>query len=136
MPCRELLEAIRAQPAESTQPPPVVAADLFFDGNDDWGSIGCNLLHHPGVQRFRELLTGLAKSSLVQAVLVEISDMDEGAWPFSERVYVITSADPRDVETWVADLQPDEVSRGWAFGTPPAAPEFAPGHYVVALWWD
>ena len=39
--------ALKAELA--TQPEPqLVPIERFFDGNDDLGSIGCNLLAHPG----------------------------------------------------------------------------------------
>ena len=36
-----------------------IPVEEFFDGNDDLGSIGCNLDPHPGVDAFRNFLTGL-----------------------------------------------------------------------------
>src|SRR5262245_27366125 len=52
--CRALKRDLAAQPQ-----PPLVAIERFFDGNDDLGSIGCNLMPHPGVEAFRDVLTGL-----------------------------------------------------------------------------
>jgi hypothetical protein len=37
----------------SQEEPQLVSIDRFFDGNDDEGSIGCNLMKHPGVDTFR-----------------------------------------------------------------------------------
>ena len=31
-------------------PRPLVSLEEYFDGNDDLGSIGCNLSDHPGVE--------------------------------------------------------------------------------------
>ena len=36
---------------------PVVPLEAFFDGNDELGSIGCNLGDHPGVHAFFETRT-------------------------------------------------------------------------------
>src|ERR1700733_11748064 len=56
--------------------PPVVRAEQFFDGNDDTGSIGCNLSKHPGMAAFQEILTGLESRSDVQAVYAQITELD------------------------------------------------------------
>ncbi len=45
--------------AGSTGLEPVVSLELFFEGNDDPGSIGCNLTDHPGVDRFYAVLRGI-----------------------------------------------------------------------------
>ncbi|WHZ28070.1 MAG: hypothetical protein OJF51_002868 [Nitrospira sp.] len=40
----------------AVQPEPqIVAAGRFFGGNDAYGSIGCNLIEHPGVDTFRDV---------------------------------------------------------------------------------
>ena len=54
-----------------------------FDGNDDAGSIGCNLTEHPGMNVFRDVLTGLLRRSDVQAVYAQIAELDAGedCWP-------------------------------------------------------
>ena len=50
--------AFKAELAAQSEPR-VVPIDRFFAGNDDLGSIGCNLDPHPGIDRFRQVLTGL-----------------------------------------------------------------------------
>jgi hypothetical protein len=47
---RRLLETIASQPPDEA----LVTIDQFFDGNDDLGSIGCNLAPHPGLHVFRD----------------------------------------------------------------------------------
>src|SRR5438477_8513723 len=71
--------------------PQVVPVAHFFDGNDDLGSIGCNLDPHPGLDRFRDVLTGLLGRTDVQAVYAQISELDPGedCWPFSDTVLVV-----------------------------------------------
>lgn len=86
---------------------PVVSLEEFFDGNDDDGSIGCNLdepfcppsdtrgwlertlrprpavsipaptAPHPGPQGFYKILMTVRERADVQDVLVEIDDLDE-----------------------------------------------------------
>ena len=119
---------------------PVVSLENFFEGNDDYGSIGCNLSadEHPGPQGFYEILRAIRQREDVQDVLVEIHEWeeDEEAWPFSERIYILTTATPNDVAQWVACLHPDDVSEGYAFGKPPFAPISEPGQRVFSVWWD
>ena len=69
----------------------VIPVAEFFDGNDDPGSIGCNLSLHPGIDVFRKVLTGLLRRPDVAAVYSIISELDPGedCWPFSDTVLVI-----------------------------------------------
>ena len=55
--CRALKSELAAQPEPRTVP-----IERFFDGNDDLGSIGCNLMAHPGMDVFREALTKTARN--------------------------------------------------------------------------
>ncbi len=59
--------ALKTELANQAEPQ-VVPIARFFDGNDDLGSIGCNLDPHPGIDKFREVLTGLLGRADVQAV--------------------------------------------------------------------
>jgi hypothetical protein len=103
-----------------------VSLELFFDGNDDLGSIGCNLIEHPGIGTFARVLRAVRVRSDVEDVLVAISEvMPDGEWPFSHTVYVLTEAPVGDVAEWTADLEPDEVDEDeWN------------GRHAVVLWWD
>ena len=135
---RKLVDRIAALNALPTTMP-VVPLDAFFDGNDDLGSIGCNLGDdHPGLDRFREVLAGVKKRRDVQDVLVGIFEAmeEDTSWPFSETVYVLTSASASAVQEWVAELQPDEVEEGFLDGPPPGLPPLGDGMMPVRLWWD
>ena len=57
---------------------PMVPIDRFFDGNDDIGSIGCNLSPHPGMDVFRNCLVGLLDRADVEAVYARIYELDPG----------------------------------------------------------
>ena len=109
----------------------------FFDGNDDLGSIGCNLDKHPGVDTFRDVLTGLDRRSDVLAVYVQISELDPGedSWPFSDTTLVAGSISAEDLRKAVSSLQPDEVAEAEAFGVSPSIAE-RHGSPVLAVWWD
>src|SRR5262245_38111426 len=63
---------------------PVVDLELFFDGNDDPGSIGCNLIDHPGPAHFYAVLRSIRDRPDVHGVWIGISEvMAPDEWPFS-----------------------------------------------------
>jgi hypothetical protein len=139
---QQLIELIRKQGLPSPDgvtPLPVVSLEFFFEGNDDYGSIGCNLADHPGPQRFLEVLAAIRARPDVQDVLVEIHEVEEldpTMWPFSERVYILSSAEQGSVVEWLTELHPDAVEEGYAAGRPTAAPDTTPPYRVWAAWWD
>jgi len=85
--CKALKTALERQPE-----PWIVTIELFFDGNDDTGSIGWNLPEHPGVDAFRDLLTGLQRSPDVLAIYARMVEMDAGeddCWPSTDIIFVV-----------------------------------------------
>jgi hypothetical protein len=130
--CQALKDTLSAQPE-----PQIVSIAEFFDGNDDLGSIGCNLDPHPGVSTFRNVLTGLLRRSDVKAIYAQISELDPGedSWPFSDTVLVAGSISASDLQQAVRSLQPDEVGDAAAFGVSPSIGE-RHGCPVLAVWWD
>ncbi len=126
------------QQATNPSPAIVVSIEDFFDGNADEGAIGCNMIPHPGLDHFRRVLTSIRDRPDVQDMLIEIVAIDDDpSWPFSDTVWVISSASEQEVEEWMEPLHPDEVLRGWGkAGKPPAAPEPREGTKVYGLWWD
>jgi hypothetical protein len=73
----------------------------------------------------------------VQDVLVRIYDYDDPtSWPYTDTVYIISSAPLEDVKKWVSSLLPDEVYAQWMYGKPPAAPEVKLGMTPYSVWWD
>jgi hypothetical protein len=122
---QQLLDKARSleamEPEGRQSPLPVVSLDDFFEGNDDPGSIGCNLLEdeHPGVAGFYKALEDVSDRPDVHVVLVEFDDLndedeadgDDTAvyWPFSECVYVLTSVSKEDVERWLEGIHPSDI---------------------------
>jgi hypothetical protein len=127
---RHLLEIIASQAPDE----PLVTIEQFFDGNDDLGSIGCNLHPHPGLEVFRRTLKTIEACRDVSAVWVQIYDTDEGDWPFSENVLVCGEI-PLDALSEVAlAIAPSEVRM-----LEPGRPPDARGRLteeVKVLWWD
>jgi len=137
----KLIDKISQQglpPIHSNTAGPIVSLEEFFDGNQDVASIGCNVRPYPGLDVFYDVLCNIRSRADVQDVLVEIHEIpdDERDWPFSERVYVLTSATPDVVCGWLGVLDPSEVEEGWASEAPIAAPTLQPGMHVVGAWWD
>ena len=118
--CRAIKGDLAAQPE-----PQVVPIGRFFDGNDDLGSIGCNLDPHPGIDRFRQVLTGLLARPDVQAVYARIAELDpgEGYWPFTDMVLVVGPVPADDLRAAVSGLHPDDVGATDGFGVPSAISE-------------
>ena len=123
---------------EGVGPEPVVSLEQFFNDNVDLGSIGGNLNPHPGIATFYAVLRAIRERPDVDDVLVGISEVFEnGDWPSSSHVYVITTAAPAEVAEWAKPLAADEPGEGWWNGRPPRWPIQVPeGANVVTLWWD
>lgn len=118
-------------------PSPVVSLEDFFEGNEDIGSIGANLIEHPGIETFYRVLKEIRKREDVQDVLIIINQIDEHLdWPFSESLYIFTSCSKEQVSEWVKPLKPDDIAEGWIWGKPPAAPQPKEGYKVFWIWWD
>jgi len=130
--CKALKAELAAQPE-----PQIISVERFFDGNDDLGSIGCNLIEHPGVDAFRDVLTGLLRRPDVQAVYAQISELDPGedCWPFANTVLVVGAIPADELRSAVSTLEPDEVAAAEDFGISPSIAE-RHGSPVLAAWWD
>ena len=130
--CKALKEELAEQPE-----PQLVSVERFFDGNDDRGSIGCNLMEHPGVDMFRDVLVGLLRRPDVEAVYVQIAELDPGdhGWPFTDTIFVVGSIKADQLLAAVSALEPDEVAPAEEFGVSPAVLERR-GAAVFCVWWD
>jgi hypothetical protein len=122
---------------DPTTPHPLLTLAEFFDGNQVAGSIGCNLTPTPTPAEFYELFKGIAARPDVADIRVQVSMFDDPEWPFSDTVWIITSAEPEQVVTWFTEeMRPDECSSGWSES---AMTEFCPiptGMQPIACWWD
>jgi hypothetical protein len=136
---RELIERIKILGLPSYGvPSPLVTLEEFFVGNDDFGSIGCNLTPMLGPQFFFEKLKLVRSLPNVQDVLVDVMEVEENdlsMWPFSDTVYIFTDAPVDDVQGWTAALQPDSVEPASTVGKP-NCPEMKSGYNCFSIWWD
>lgn len=114
--------------------PALVPIDEFFDGNDDLGSIGCNLIDHPGIETFRAVLGALGRRSDVSAVYAQVAEVDPGedSWPFADAVIVVGSLSVDELKRALDELQPDDVGLADFSELPPGVAE---GDALFA-WWD
>ena len=116
---------------------PLLTLAEFFDGNETAGSIGCNLSPMPTPSEFHALLSRIAAQPDVAEVRVQITTFDDPEWPFSDTIWVITSANPATVATWFKEnVRPDECWSGWTEGTVFEPCPVPPGMSPVACWWD
>ena len=116
---------------------PLVTLEEFFDGNDDGSSIWCNLSGAPQPADVLKILRPLTARADVADIRVMITQIDGGdEWPFSDTVYVVTTATPEDVAAWFdEDHAPDEV---YALENPAPTDDLRvpEGYSVIACWWD
>ena len=131
--CNALKRELGAQPE-----PQLLARDRFFDGNDDLGSIGCNLAEHPGMDAFRGVLAGLMGRADVNAVYAQINELDPGeeSWPFTDTVLVVGLIPRDELARILAPLMPDEVvgsSDSWSLSKSLSDAERAS---TLVVWWD
>jgi hypothetical protein len=120
--CNALKEELAARPE-----PRIVPIERFFGGNDDLGSIGCNLVNHPGLDAFRDVFAGLLRRPDVQSIHAQIAEVDpgEGSWPFTDTVLVVGAIPAEELRDAVGALPPDEVGTAKDLG-------IAPSHWVVS----
>lgn len=129
-------KALKAEFADQSDPQ-IVSIERFFDGNDDVGSIGCNLIEHPGVATFRDVFIGLLRRPDVEAIYARISELDPGddCWPFTDTVIVAGTIPADELRSAVAVLQPDEIGAAEEFGV--ALPDGERhGTPALVVWWD
>lgn len=130
---RQLIELIT--PQDEACGVPLVTPAEFFDGNDDLGSIGCNLTDHPGLDVFRQVIDQLLALPGVDKVWIQVYDVDEGDWPFSENILVVGTASVGEVEAVAEPIMPsavEEMVADWEQVRDPALE----GRRYVNLWWD
>lgn len=115
-----------------------VPLDLFFEGNDDPGSIGCNLCGpRPSIGEFYKALSAFRSRPEVQDVLVRISSADDEAYrPCSDTVCVISSIAEEEIASALNMLRFDDLVAGWMYGRPKSAPDPKPGFIPYSLGWD
>ena len=129
-----LINLIRSQPEHESGRALVTVAE-FFNGNADLGSIGCNLPDHPGLDHFRHVITEIENHAGVEEVWMQIYDLDEGDWPFSENVLIVGRVPILEIRQLSESLEPSEISEMQLDWTPSRAKHLM-GRSYINLWWD
>jgi hypothetical protein len=135
---KQLIEVAKARGYVGMGSPRVlVTLQEFFDGNDDEGSIGCNLTKHPGIPAFEAAFRQIASMNGVAGVYFAITEIDEtyeSIWPFTDTACVVTTLMPSAFKTILEPLNPDEIgTMNEALANPP---NMSPGHQLICVWWD
>lgn len=127
----------QGHPDEPSTPIQLLTLEEFFDDNTVLGSIGCNLDPAPTPAEFEGMLRELLKRPEIAEIRVQISMFDDPAWPFSDTVWLMTSAKLQDILTWFPEeFFPDSITEGWGAGQVYEAVEVPQGTRPVSCWWD
>lgn len=118
-------------------PRPLVTLEEFFEGNEDYGSIGYNFYpDQPAPSEFWQFFAKIRDREDVVTVLIQVSDQeDPDGWPSTDTVWVVTSASADDVNTWLGDrFQSDEL----IIGIPDHVEhiEIPDGFEAIGVWYD
>jgi hypothetical protein len=135
VPLEALLQAMREQDIDNNEV--AVSLSLFFEGNTDLGSIGYNLGDdQPSMATFHQILREIKARPDVIDVLVRVIGVDGPQWPYTDAIYILSSAPLTEVSQWVEPLRPSEVAEGWMYGRPPAVAEPKSPFVPYTVWWD
>lgn len=118
-------------------PRPLVTLEAFFEGNDDYGSIGYNFYpDQPAPSEFWQLFAKIRGRDDVADVLVQVMQQeDPDGWPSTDTVWIVTSAAAEDVEAWLGErFQSDELF----VGIPEHVEQISipAGHQAIGVWYD
>ena len=115
----------------------LLTIEEFFDGNVVDGSICCNLYPMPSPARVRGILDAIVARPDVSDLRVQITAFDDPAWPFSDTIWVVTTASESEVASWFPeDLAPNEVWEGWQISQAYEPCPIPKGSRIIACWWD
>jgi hypothetical protein len=125
-------------PNDLATPRPELTLEEFFEGNEHTGSIWCNLSNAPHPREICALFKAMRARPNVADVRVEITMFDDPeGWPFSDTIWIVTSASPEEVKAWFdAYFAPDDCDHGWADGAKREAFDVPEGMRAVRCWWD
>lgn len=114
-----------------------VEIEQFFDGNDDLGSIWCNLDEPPeDMSQVSEFLHSIRSRSDVHGLRILVTQFDGGEdeWPFSDAILVVTEASTTEVQGWFNQFPPNEV---FIEESEKLLSDLAySGRAAVRLWWN
>jgi len=120
-------------------PRPLVTLEEFFDGNDDYGSIGYNFYpDQPAPSEFYALFKGIRARAEVADVRVEVKDLEDAeGWPSTDTVWVITGESVEEVKGWLGErFAADDIIVGFSGEYPIEKYDVPDGMEAIGVWWD
>lgn len=121
---------------DAATPRPLLSLEEFFEGNHSPGSICVNCTPTPDAATVFRVLKQIRDRKDVADVLVQVTIFDDPEWPYSDTVWVLTTADPDEVKSWFDEyMAPDECYEGWD-DTEREETEVPAAFHPVCCWWD
>ncbi len=120
-------------------PRPLVSLEEFFEGNEDYGSIGYNFYpDQPSPAEFYEIFKTIRRKPEVYDVRVEIMDLeDPQGWPSTDTVWIITSVKPDTLSMWLGSrFQADEILKGFQSEYAIEPYDIPKDNQALGVWWD
>jgi hypothetical protein len=120
-------------------PRPIVTLEEFFEGNDDYGSIGYNFYpEQPAPSEFYDLFKRIRERPNVADVLVEVTQQEmPNDWPSTDTVWILTAASLKEVASWLGErFQADELWDGWTDHLVREPVDVPRNCRPVGVWWD
>jgi hypothetical protein len=120
-------------------PHPLVTLEEFFEGNNDFGSIGYNFHpDQPSPQEFYQLFKKIRSNPNVADVRVQVTQHDDPeAWPVTDTVWIITSESRESVARWLGKrFAADEILDGFQPNRRYESLLIPEGMKAVGVWWD
>ncbi|MEM1110213.1 MAG: hypothetical protein AAGH99_16120 [Planctomycetota bacterium] len=124
---------------DPSTPSPMLTLEEFFTGNDDPGSICCNISDAPSPVDIHRILNTIRDRSDVAGVYVEVKEIEDDQydmWPFSDTVWVVTSASIEEIKKSLGDvICADDILTSWDDHQLEEVP-VPEGMRPLGLWWD
>ena len=120
-------------------PSPLVTLEEFFEGNNDYGSIGYNFYpDQPLPSEFYELFKTIRDRTEVADVRVAVKDLeDPEGWPSTDTVWVITGSSVNEVKKWLGErFRADDIIVGFSEDYPTESYDVPDGMQAIGVWWD
>ena len=137
----KLMERVNAQGDinDPDTPRPLVTLEEFFEGNNDYGSIGYNFYpDQPSPSEFYEVFRSIASKPEVFDVRVEVQDqIDSEDWPSTDTIWIITSVGSEEIDPWLGErFRGDDYIVGFPDSYPIEDYEIPDGMKAIGVWWD
>lgn len=116
---------------------PLVSLEEYFDGAGGEAGLLCNSIVEPDNDTVLHTFRSIRERPEVHDVRVAIAQCDDGEWPFSDKVVIVTNADESTVVAWLPEgFEPDEVWEGYSDSLKSETVAAPSGYRAVWLWYD